>query len=138
MPMDWCAPIVAVLKNNGKVRLCVNFKLNESVCEKERKYRPEPLLPSKLPDYPWQKVGMDLFELKGSPLQKITSGSIVDNCKSVFSRNRIPELVISDNGQQFTSKEFLDFSNRFSFVHLTSSPPLSTRKWRSRMDSTNH
>ena len=33
MPTDWCAPIVAVLKNNGKVRLCVNFtKLNESVC----------------------------------------------------------------------------------------------------------
>ena len=29
---DWCAPIVAVLKNNGKVRLCVDFtKLNESV-----------------------------------------------------------------------------------------------------------
>ena len=32
MPTDWCAPIVAVLKNNGKVRLCVNFKkLNRSV-----------------------------------------------------------------------------------------------------------
>ena len=32
MPTDWCAPIVAVLKNNGKVRLCVDFtKLNESV-----------------------------------------------------------------------------------------------------------
>ena len=56
MPMDWCAPIVAVLKNNGKIRICVDFtKLNESVCEKKRKYPPEPLLPSKLPDYPWQK-----------------------------------------------------------------------------------
>ena len=32
MPTDWCAPIVAVLKNNGKFRLCVDFtKLNESV-----------------------------------------------------------------------------------------------------------
>ena len=109
-----------------------------SVCEKERKYPPEPLLASKLPDYPWKKVGIDLFKLKGhtyliiidyysrwielSSLQKTTSGSIVNNCKSVFSRNGIPELVISDNGPQFTSKEFLNFSNRFGFVHLTSSP----------------
>ena len=103
---------------------------NSSVYEKKRKYPPELLLPSKLPDYPWQKVGMDLFELKGhtclmiidyysrwievSPLQKNTSDNIV-------SRNGIPELVMSDNGPQFTSTEFLDFSNRFSFIHLTSS-----------------
>ena len=31
-PTDWCAPIVAVLKPNGKMRLCIDFtKLNESV-----------------------------------------------------------------------------------------------------------
>ena len=111
---------------------------NCSVCEKERKYPPKPLLSSELPDYPWQKVGMDLFELKGhtyliiidnysrwievSPLQKTNSGNIVNNCKSVFSRNGIPELLISDNGLQFISKVFLDFSNRFGFVHLTNSP----------------
>ena len=32
-PTDWCAPIVAVPKPNGKVRLCIDFpKLNENVC----------------------------------------------------------------------------------------------------------
>ena len=31
-PTDWCAPVVAVEKKNGKVRLCCDFsKLNESV-----------------------------------------------------------------------------------------------------------
>ena len=25
MPTDWCALIVAVLKDNGKVRLCIDF-----------------------------------------------------------------------------------------------------------------
>ena len=31
-PTDWCAPIMAVPKPNGKVRLCIDFmKLNESV-----------------------------------------------------------------------------------------------------------
>ena len=111
---------------------------NCNVCEKERKCPPGPLLPSKLPDYQWQKVGIDMFELKGhiyliiigynsrsieiSHLQKTTLGSIVNNCKSVFSRNGIPEFAISDNGPQFTSKEFLNFSSSFGFVHLTSSP----------------
>ena len=41
IPTDWCVPIVAVLKNNDKVRLCVDFtKFNESV--KREKF----LLPS--------------------------------------------------------------------------------------------
>ena len=32
MPTDWCVPIVAVLKNNGKDRLCVDFtKLNKGL-----------------------------------------------------------------------------------------------------------
>ena len=31
-PTDWCAPVVPVLKNNGKVRICVDLKkLNEAV-----------------------------------------------------------------------------------------------------------
>ena len=78
---------------------------NCSVCEKERKYPLEALL---LPDYPWQKVGMDLYELKGhtyliiidyyfrwievSLLQKTTSSTIVDTYKSVFSWNGILDI----------------------------------------------
>ena len=39
---------------------------NCATCEKERKARPEPLKRSSFPDYPWQKVGMDLFDLVSS------------------------------------------------------------------------
>ena len=45
---------------------------NCNVCEKERKYPLEPVLPSKLLDYPWQKVGMDLLELRGHAYLIIT------------------------------------------------------------------
>ncbi|XP_014768870.1 uncharacterized protein K02A2.6-like [Octopus bimaculoides] len=107
-----------------------------SICEKENKYPPEPLRPTKLPDYPWQKVGMDLCILKGhryllvidyysrieiSHLQTAITGSIVDNCKPIFARYGILEVGIFDNGPQFKSKEFWDFSNVFGFIHLSSS-----------------
>ena len=39
---------------------------NCHVCQKERKQRPEPLLPYPFTDLPWQKLGADLFDWKGS------------------------------------------------------------------------
>ena len=38
---------------------------NCEVCSKEARYRKEPMLKSGLPDYPWQVIGADLFEMKG-------------------------------------------------------------------------
>ena len=40
---------------------------NCDVCIKEQYNKAEPLIPSVLPDRPWQKIGTDLFELKGKP-----------------------------------------------------------------------
>ena len=40
---------------------------NYNACIKERSNKAEPLIPSVLPDRPWQKTGTDLFELNGKP-----------------------------------------------------------------------
>ncbi|WP_419642208.1 integrase catalytic domain-containing protein [Thiolapillus sp.] len=42
--------------------------------------------------------------------------------KAIFARQGIPEVVISDNGPQFNSRDFVKFSETYGFTHLTSSP----------------
>lgn len=107
-------------------------------CIKERKARPEPLRPSGVPDYPWQRVGMDLFDWHGlqyllvvdyfsknielAHLTSTSSERVILHCKSIFARHGIPEEVQSDNGPQFASHQFGKFATEYGFTHRTSSP----------------
>ena len=107
-------------------------------CSKRSTPPVEPMIASELPDYPWQKVGADLFELKGIKylllvdyfsryievvkLSATTSGTIISVLKAIFSRYGIPERLISDNGPQFASREMKIFSVSYGFEHVTSSP----------------
>ena len=42
--------------------------------------------------------------------------------QGIFARYGIPNLMISDNGPQFSSEEFKEFSKRYQFSHQPSSP----------------
>ena len=42
--------------------------------------------------------------------------------KKIFARQGVLEVVISDNGPQYASKEFKEFSESWNFHHYTSSP----------------
>ena len=83
---------------------------NCSTCIKERVNRPEPVIPSELPDHPWQKLAADLFELKGQ-----TFLLVVD--------------YFSDNGPQFSSNAFAQFAEEYAFTHITTSPRYSQANW---------
>lgn len=107
-------------------------------CAKYRTPRKEPLVPSTLPDYPWQKIGTDLFVLNRTTrllavdyfsrypevvkLTYLTSQSAITALKSLFSRFGVPQEATSNNGQQYGSQEFADFATSYAFVHTTSSP----------------
>ncbi|UYV69541.1 K02A2.6-like [Cordylochernes scorpioides] len=107
------------------------------MCIEERTNRHQPLIPSELPNCPWEKVGVDLFTLKGqnylviadyysrypeiARLEDMTSASIIVHCKSIFARHGIPLEVQSDNGPQFGSL-FKEFAHEYGFTHVTSSP----------------
>ena len=107
-------------------------------CTKEAPKRKEPLIITPLPEYPWQMVGVDLFELnkdhyilmvdyfsrypEAIKLSSTTSAAVITVMKSIFARHGIPEVVRSDNGPQFSAEEFTKFANCYGFQHVTSSP----------------
>ena len=109
-----------------------------TTCAKQAKQKKEPLMPIDLPDYPWQVVGTDLFEIKGThylitvnyfsrypevtKLTFTTSLSVITALKAVFSRHGLLEVVRSDNGPQFSSHDILRFADTYNSNHMTSSP----------------
>ncbi|UYV65033.1 K02A2.6-like, partial [Cordylochernes scorpioides] len=112
---------------------------NCSICQQTSRANPkEPMLPHQVPDYPWQKVGIDIFQLESSKyllivdyfskypeiyqLQDMTTDTIIRRLKRTFSNFGIPETLVSDNGPPFFSKEFQNFTRTWNIVHVTSSP----------------
>ncbi|GBM62402.1 Uncharacterized protein K02A2.6 [Araneus ventricosus] len=115
-----------------------------TACIQESSNRHQPLIPTSFPERPWEVLGLDLFKYKNSwyllisdyysryseiaRLDRLTSVEIINHCKSIFSRHRIPDVVRSDNGSQFDpvkTVEFKDFAKSYGFTHISSSPKFS-------------
>ena len=48
--------------------------------------------------------------------------AVVRKLKTMFSCFGIPEILVTDNGPQFSSNEFQVFAKSWSFNHVTTSP----------------
>ncbi|KAF2883748.1 hypothetical protein ILUMI_22412, partial [Ignelater luminosus] len=98
----------------------------------------EPLIPHDIPNCLWKKVACDLFNIgrdeyllvidyysKYIEIAKLedstSSNQVIVHLKSIFARHGIPDVVMSDNGPQFTSRLFKKFSQEWEFRHITSS-----------------
>ena len=91
-----------------------------------------------IPSRPWQRVAAHLFEHAGRTylvttdyfsdffeldhLRSTTSTSVIKKLKVHFSRHGIPEQLVTDNGPQFVSRDFVKFANKWDFEHFTNSP----------------
>ena len=98
----------------------------------------EPMITNKIPDRPWAKIGVDLFEYNNThylvsvdyhskwmeitKLDNQSSKNTFTYLQSQFSRNGIPDQLISEYGPQFMSEEFAEFSKKYGLTHITSSP----------------
>ena len=93
-------------------------------------------MPSKFPDLPWQKVASGLFVWNGyllvidyfsryveiAKLSGESSVNVIKHLKSIFARHGIPQELVTDNGPQYSSREFSKFAENFGFIHTNSSP----------------
>ena len=98
----------------------------------------EPLVPLDIPDRPWAKVGINLFSLSNQDclitvdyfssffevdkLKDTTSMTVITKLKAHFARYGSPEVVVSDNGPQFSCLNFNIFAKKWDFEHHPSSP----------------
>ena len=55
-------------------------------------------------------------------LHNATAATVILKLKNHFARYGCPDILISDNGTQFTSGEFTEFAESWNFEHRTSSP----------------
>ena len=83
-------------------------------------------------------VATDLFKTKNSKyllivdyysrfpilckLGSTTSRVLVQEMKAVFAELRVPNVIVSDGGPQYTSAEFKDFTKNWQIEHRISSP----------------
>ena len=120
---------------NSDIQLYV---ANCSTCARMHTQPAEPLIPTTLPDLPWQRLAADLFHfgsrdflllvdyysryIEVVQLTSTSSKAVITHLQSIFARHGIPETLMSDNGPQFASEEFRRFAEEFSFQHVTSSP----------------
>ena len=98
----------------------------------------EPMIPSRIPSKPWALVATDLFTwdkceyliivdyylrfFEVAKLPDTKSTTVITHIKSAFARHGIPSEVISDNGPQYSSKDFKSFAGLWEFKHTTTSP----------------
>lgn len=91
-----------------------------------------------VPPGPWQEVSSDLFFCKGQNylltvdhfskfpflqlLDQTTSSRVIETLAVLFAEHGSPVVFYSDNGPQYSSREFKAFAERFGFEHRTSSP----------------
>ena len=80
------------------------------------------MLPHEVPNRPWNKVAVDLFQFRNKDFlitvdyysgfykvkctQATHASAVIQVLKSQFARYGIPQTVVSDNGSQYASDEF--------------------------------
>ncbi|BHF66177.1 hypothetical protein SprV_0200919300 [Sparganum proliferum] len=111
-----------------------------SRCQQAAKMPPrQPPVPWEPPERPWSRVHIDFAgPLNGvsylilvdayskwpeiAPLNPPTSSATIAFLRRIFSQHGLPEVLVSDNGSQFTSSSFEDFCRQHNIQHLRSPP----------------
>ncbi|UYV62548.1 hypothetical protein LAZ67_2001028 [Cordylochernes scorpioides] len=108
-----------------KCRICQKYSRNNTK---------EPLIPHETGNYPFQKIGVDLFEIEGRKylgivdyytkypevfeLRSTKAEMVIEKLKEVFARFGVPEIMMTDNGPPFQSTEMMEFAKEWNALLL--------------------
>ena len=106
--------------------------------EHQQRNTKESMIPSCIPSKPREMAPTDLFTWEKSEyliivdyhsryfevakLSDTKSTTVITYTKSMFARRGIPSEMISDNGHQYSLKDFSLFAKQWEFKHATVSP----------------
>lgn len=110
-----------------------------SVCQQHQRCNQKSTIVMKeVPELPFERVASDLFHFRGEEyvlivdswsnffdfkkLSQSTSEEVIDIMKNWFATHGVPRVLESDNGPQYNSLKFRNFSEDWGFEHRTSSP----------------
>ncbi|UYV60521.1 hypothetical protein LAZ67_1001407, partial [Cordylochernes scorpioides] len=110
-----------------------------TICQESANMPPSTISEWTWPEKPWHRLHMDLAGpfmgrmflvivdaytkwLEIFILKEITSRTIIYHLRQVFARFGLPELLVTDNGRQFVSKEFEEFTKMNGIRHTKTSP----------------
>ena len=112
-----------------------------ATCQRHWSQEPrQPLKPTPPPERPWQQLRADFMMFDGSeylvivnyyskmpivqkmPTSQCNSAKMITVLKELFAEHGIPEEIRSDNGSQFASHLFAEFTKDWNIKHSTSSP----------------
>ena len=117
-----------------------NFVRKCPTCQSQQSLPPvAPLCPWVWPSNPWSRIHIDFagpFQgcyifiivdahskwIEAYPMKTITSTATIEKLRVLFAQFGIPDMIVSDNGSNFTSDEFQKFCHRNGIKHITSAP----------------
>ena len=113
----------------SKCNVCNSYKTEQ---------QKEPLICHESPTRPWESIAADLFVFHGKDylvttdrysnffevdrLYSKSSSEAITKMKAHIARYGIPNKLISDNGPNFTSREFNLFTDSYNIENINSSP----------------
>ena len=109
-----------------------------ATCLQHTTNRPEPLLPSAIPNHPWDVIGADIGTHDGTDylviidsyskfpiffkMTTLTTQAVINKLRPLFEMYGSPNTLRTDRGPQFESEEFRNFASEYDFCHIRSSP----------------
>ena len=100
---------------------------------------PAPMNPWPWPEEPWSRIHVDFAGpvlgkmlmividahskwIEAIPMNVSTSQATISGLRTLFATHGLPEMLVTDNGSNFTSSEFKDFVNRNGIKHVRTAP----------------